>query len=96
MKEKLGMSYPDITADAGYESEEAYTFWEEEKQISYIKPQTYERWKKRSLKQDISKRENMAYDEKTDTCTCHKGNQLRTLYVKKRKVTSDCIYSTSL
>lgn len=26
----------------------------------YIKPQTYEKWKKRSFKEDISKRENMS------------------------------------
>ena len=44
---------------------------------SYIKLQTYEKWKKRSFKQeDISKRENMAYDESEDSYTCHAGKRL--------------------
>ena len=30
------------------------------KEKPYIKPQTYEKWKKRSLKKDISKRENQS------------------------------------
>ena len=32
-------------------------------QIPYIKLQTYEKWKKRSFKQDISKRENMKFEK---------------------------------
>ena len=57
MKKKVGFRYPSVTADSGYESEEAYTYLKEQKQKLYIKPQTYEKWKKRSFKQDISKRE---------------------------------------
>lgn len=57
---------------------------EQQKQIPYIKPQTYEKWKKRSFKQDISKRENMGYDAENDTYTCHAGRTLLPLYVKKR------------
>jgi transcriptional regulator with PAS, ATPase and Fis domain len=63
MSEKVGFRYPSVTADSGYESEEGYTYLREQKQKPYIKPQTYEKWKKRSFKQDISKRENMGYDE---------------------------------
>ena len=54
-------------------------------QIPYINPQTYEKWKKRSFKQDISKRENMKYEETEDCYICHAGKQLRPLYVKKQK-----------
>lgn len=39
------------------------------KWIAYIKPQSCERWKKRSFKQDVNKQENMGYDEATDTYT---------------------------
>ena len=46
----------------GYESEEGYRFLKENEQIPYIKPQTYGKWKKRSFKKDISKRENMVYN----------------------------------
>lgn len=59
MKEKLGFRYPGVTADSGYESEEGYSYLREQKQKPYIKPQTYEKWEKRSFKKDISKRENM-------------------------------------
>lgn len=85
MKERLGYKYPSITADAGYESEEAYTFLEKEGQEPYIKPQTYEKWKKRSFKKDIGKRENMGYDKLTDTYACHKGRRLSAVYIKKQK-----------
>ena len=64
MERNLGLRYPSVTADSGYESEEAYTYLRSTKQKPYIKPQTYEKWKKRNFKQDISKRENMGYDEK--------------------------------
>ena len=63
METKLGFRYPSVTADSGYESEEAYEYLSKAGQKAYIKPQTYEKWKKRSFKQDISKRENMRYDE---------------------------------
>ena len=71
MEEKLNFRYPSITADSGYESEEGYSYLRENKQIPYIKPQTYEKWKKRSFKKDISKRENMSYEAEIDTYTCH-------------------------
>lgn len=85
MEEKLGFRYPSVTADSGYESEEGYQYLRDQKQKPYIKPQTYEKWKKRSFRQDISKRENMGYDGKADTYTCHAGKQLKPLLVKKQK-----------
>ena len=85
MEEKLGFRYPSVTADSCYESEEGYTYLRERKQKAYIKPQTYEKWKKRSFKRDISKRENMGYEETTDTYTCHAGRKLKPFFVKKQK-----------
>ena len=85
MEEKLGFRYPSVTADSGYESEEGYSFLRENKQKPYIKPQTYEKWKKRSFKKDISKRENMMYDQEQDFYTCHAGKKLNALYIKKQK-----------
>ena len=85
MEEKLGFRYPGVTADSGYESEEGYTYLRETGQAPYIKPQTYEKWKKRSFKKDISKRENMEYEENTDTYTCHAGKKLKPIFVKKQK-----------
>ena len=74
-----------MTADSGYESEEGYEFLKGNGQIPYIKPQTYEKWKKRSFKKDISKRENMAYDESSDSYTCHAGKLLKPIFIKTQK-----------
>lgn len=85
LEKNLGYRYPSVTADSGYESEEGYRYLQEHKQMPYIKPQTYETWKKRSFKNDISKRENMAYHGKDDTYTCHAGKKLYPIYIKKQK-----------
>ena len=77
MKEKLGRKYTNVIADSGYESEENYLYLENNDQAPFIKPQTYEVWKKRRFKNDISKRENMLYDEESDTYICHNGKSLR-------------------
>jgi len=77
MKLRLGRIYKDVTADSGYESEENYLYLEENGQNYYIKPQTYEKWKKKSFKNDISKRENMIYNEQKDEYTCHNGKVLK-------------------
>lgn len=85
MEKQPGFRHPGVTADSGYESEEAYDYLKNQEQIPYIKPQTYEKWKKRSFKQDISKRKNMRYDTESDTYTCHAGKTLSPLYVKKQR-----------
>ncbi len=90
MEEKLGLRCPGVTADSGCESGEGYHFLRENRQKPYIKPQTCEKWKKRSFKKDISKRGNIGYEEKTDTYTCHAGKSLSPLFTKKQKSKSDC------
>lgn len=84
MNEKLRQKYINIIADSGYESEENYLYLDKNQQIPYIKPQTYERWKKKSFKNDISKRENMKYDAETDTYTCHNNKLLKTIGIMNR------------
>lgn len=84
MKEKLMYEYMSVTADSGYESEEAYEYLKKNNQKPYIKPQTYEKWKKRSFKKDISKRENMKYNTGADSYTCHAGKELTVQYTKKQ------------
>jgi len=68
--------FKNIVADAGYESEENYDYLQSEKKNIYIKPQTYEQWKKRSFKKLIGKRENMVYDADSDIYTCSQGRKL--------------------
>ena len=79
MKENLGRKYINVIADSGYESEENYLYLEKNEQIPFIKPQTYEVWKKKSFKKDISKRENMTYDAKADEYLCHNGKRLKNI-----------------
>ena len=81
----LNYKYPSVTADAGYESEEAYAYLAENNQTSYIKPQIYDKWKKRSFKKDIGKRENMEYNSEEDYYICHNGKKLLPIETRKRK-----------
>ena len=85
LEERLNYRYPSITANSDYESEEGYSYLREKGQLPYIKPQTYEKWRKRSFKQDISKRENMEYDKANDTYICHNRKMLRPIFVRKQK-----------
>lgn len=80
----LGHSYESVTADAGYENEENYLWLEQNRKTYYIKPQTYEKWKKRSFKKDISKRENMTYIEEADCYVCDHGRILWNIGKQKK------------
>jgi len=74
-----------VIADSGYESEEIYAFLKKLGIESYIKPQNYEQMQTRKFKNNISKRENMAYNAETDEYTCANGKQLRLIGISKRK-----------
>jgi len=85
MEAHLGQRYGDVTLDAGYESEENYTFFEQRNQTCYIKPQNYERSKTRKFKSDMNLRENMPYDPVLDEYTCQNGKKLKATYTGTRK-----------
>ncbi|MDO5139110.1 MAG: IS1182 family transposase [Oscillospiraceae bacterium] len=85
MEAHLPFKYREVVADAGYESEEAYVFLEQNGQESYLKPQNYEISRTRKYRQDISRRENMAYDEEKDEYICTNGRRLRPLYDRHTK-----------
>ena len=85
MEEHLHLSYKNIVADAGYESEENYVYLDRNGKTAYIKPANHELSKTRKYKNDISRAENMQYDAKTDTYTCHNGKKLQVTQVKKEK-----------
>ena len=94
----LKFKYKNITADAGYESEENYLFLEANNQIAFIKPANYEISKTRKYKNDIGKIENMEYDKISDFYTCKnnsdcpyksdciKGNNCKTPLGERTKV----------
>ena len=81
----LNFKYKNITADAGYESEENYLFLEENGQLSYIKPANYEISKTRKYRNDIGKIENMEYNEASDIYTCRNGKKLTVDHIRHSK-----------
>ena len=84
-EDHLKFKYKNITADAGYESEENYVFLEKNGQHSYIKPANYEISKTRKYKNDIGKIENMEYDEETDAYICRNDKKLSMDHIKHVK-----------
>ena len=85
MEDHLPFKYTEIVADAGYESEEAYVFLEQNGQESYLKPQNYEISKTRKFHQDISRRENMDYDPDADEYICSNGRRLKAIFDRHQK-----------
>lgn len=84
-EEYLNFKYKNITADAGYESEENYAFLESNGQTAYIKPANYEISKRRKYKNDIGKIENMEYDSETDSYTCKNAKKLKKSHISHSK-----------
>lgn len=96
MKEGIGESHENIIADAGYESEENYKGLAEREQTGYIKPQNYEKSKKRKYKNNAYLRENMVYSEIDDTYTCANGNLFTYSHSYKHKSKSRFISEISV
>ena len=86
--ESYGRGYKNITADAGLESEENYTYLEENGQYAFIKPSNYEQSKTKKYKSDIGRRENMPYDAESDSYLCHMGRRISVACEKKTKSAS--------
>ena len=84
-EQNLKFKYKNITADAGYESEENYLFLEENNQIAFIKPANYEISKTRKYKNDIGKMDNMEYDEEGDFYTCKNNQKLVVDHIRHSK-----------
>ena len=60
-----------VVVDSGYESEENCCWVEEHPETElYVKPSNHEVRKHKKYRTDISRRENMGYDSKTDTYIC--------------------------
>ena len=86
-----------IVVDSGYESEENYCFFETLSGTKlYVKPSDHEQKKTRKYRTDISRRENMAYDPKTDSYTCVAGKQLTYDYDKYSKTKTGLEITTSV
>ena len=79
------MEIGNFVGDAGYESEENYVYLEGKGIEPYIKPQTYEQSKTQKFKDNIGKRENMAYNPEMDEYTCHNNKQIKPVRISKKK-----------
>ena len=84
-EEHLKFKYKNISADAGYESEENYVFLEANGQLSYIKPANYEISKTRKYRNDIGKIENMEYDAGSDIYICRNAKRLNADHIRHSK-----------
>ena len=76
MHSNISFRYHTVVADAGYESEENYTYLEKERIEAMIKPANYESSKKRKHKNDIGAKENMRYNPDGDYYICRNGKKL--------------------
>jgi len=76
VQKECGRKIQSVTADAGYASEENYTYLEENRQEAYIKPTDYEVRKTKRFKENIYRVENLLYDEEKDTFICPNGKRL--------------------
>ena len=85
LRNNIGRKYTNIIADAGYASEENYTYLEENGQNAYIKPADYEIRKTKKYQKNIYRVENLSYDEIGDYFTCPNGKRLNHAYDGKRK-----------
>jgi len=82
MEKGIGRRYENVVTDAGYESEENYEYLKQHSQVSYIKPQNYEKSRTRKWQTNGYLMENMPYDAQTDTYTCPGGNVMRPVSAK--------------
>lgn len=96
MRENLPFSYRNIVADAGYESEENYTYLKAHSQIAYIKPTNYEISKTRKYQNDISNRENMVYEKEKDCYYCSQGKVLNAIGTKEKKTATGYVSTKTL
>lgn len=85
MEEHLNFKYEKFVMDAGYESEENYVYLEANEQLSFIKPANYEVSKTRKYQNDISRIENMQYNEEGDYYICRNNKKLIVSGSKRKK-----------
>ncbi len=88
MEAALHHRYPVVVADAGYESEENYSFLEDRGISAMIKPANYEISKTKKYKRDIRRKENMSYNPDGDYYTCKNGCKLYAHGIHHRKTAS--------
>jgi transposase len=74
-----------ITADSGYGSEQNYEYLEQNNIESYVKYNTFHKEQTQKFKLDISRVENLHYNEEKDCLYCPMGQQMKYIGERKRK-----------
>ena len=87
----LSFKYFNIVADAGYESEENYTYLKKKGYLAFIKPANYEISQTQKYQKDIGNRDNMTYDVENDCYICSQGYILSAAGTRQRKSASGYI-----
>jgi transposase len=85
LRANYGRTFQNLICDAGYESEENYTYLEQEQITPYIKPSNYEYSKTRKFQRDMAFRLRMEYLPDQDAYRCKDGRLLSYRYDIKRK-----------
>ena len=86
-----------LIADAGYESEQNYTYFEGlEHTNAYIKPANHEQKKHKKYRTDPGRRENMTYLTETDEYICTQGKRLIPTEIKRQKTKTGFLTETSV
>ena len=93
---ELPFTYQNIVADAGYESEENYSYLKTHGQLAYIKPANYEISKTRKYQNDIANRENMVYEKEKDCYYCSQGKVLKVIGTKARTTATGYVSEKTL
>ena len=96
MEGSLSFRYKKVVADAGYESEENYSFLDRNGQKAFIKPADHEISKTKKYQGDIGRIENMKYDSETDCYTCSNGKELPVSHIKREKTKTGYVRETTV
>jgi len=78
-------TYPSISVgDAGYGSEENYEFLAKHKIENYLKYNWFHKQQKKKYQKDISRQENLYYNQEQDYYVCPMGQKMQEIYTETR------------
>lgn len=88
LRPRFGAYLDKFVMDAGYESVENYAYLKTNGFKAYIKPANYEQSKKKKVREDIGRKENMLYLPEDDAYLCKNGKKLLRMNDTVRKYDS--------
>ena len=94
--EKYGTYPKRQVADAGYGGLENYDFMEEKQIENYVKYNYFHKEQTRKFKNDISKPENLYYNEEGDYFICPMGQKMRPVENGKRETSTGYQYDVTI